>query len=205
MEEAHEEEVAQLPPLPPVDYEIAHEVEQEDLKLKKRKKAKKDKKERGDVDDDEALSERKPLDDIDLARIVVEEEAERRKEKKKRAKKEAKRREEADEADGRGTLIIMSVNLIQNLTLLYSLDGDIGMKNPSRREDARESSDEDVKREDMARMLAEAAAERTMRRKSKKEAKRREREREEEEGGHYVNLGRSRVFVRDNSVRTTEV
>ena len=53
--------------------------------------------------------------------------------------------------------------------------------------------------------------ERTMRRKSKKEAKRREREREEEEqgkgqeGGHYVNLGRSRVFVRDNSVRTTEV
>ena len=76
------------------------------------------------------------------------------------------------------------------------------MDNPSRR-DTRESSDEDVKREDMARMLAEAAAERTMRRKSKKDSKRRERE--EEEGGHYVNLGRNRVFVRDNSVRTTEV
>ena len=40
---------------------------------------------------------RKPLDDIDLARIVVEEEVERRK-KKKKMKKEAKRRE-ADEAD----------------------------------------------------------------------------------------------------------
>ena len=61
----------------------------------------------------------------------------------------------------------------------------------------------------MARMLAEAAAERTMRRKSKKEARRREREEGEQgkgqEGGHYINLGRSRVFVRDNSVRTTEV
>lgn len=72
--------------------------------------------------------------------------------------------------------------------------------------DRRESSDEDVKREDMARMLAEAAAERTIRRKSKKEAKRREREEEQQDqGGHYVDLGRNRVFVRNNSVRATEV
>ena len=58
----------------------------------------------------------------------------------------------------------------------------------------------------MARMLAEAAAERTARRRSKREAKRREKKEEEQEGGgHYVNLGRSRVFVRDNSMRATEV
>ena len=57
----------------------------------------------------------------------------------------------------------------------------------------------------MARMLAEAAAERTARRRSKREAKRREKDEEQEQGGHYVSLGRSRVFVRDNSMRTTEV
>ena len=81
-----------------------------------------------------------------------------------------------------------------------------GVDNPPKR-DVRESSEDEVKREDMARMLAEAAAERTAKRRSKKEAKRRESEEQGDgqQGGHYVNLGRSRVFVRDNSVRTTEV
>ena len=66
--------------------------------MKKRKKAKKEKKERReDKEDGEAMPERKPLDDLDLARIVVEEEAERRKQKKK-AKREAKRREEEEKA-----------------------------------------------------------------------------------------------------------
>ena len=79
-------------------------------------------------------------------------------------------------------------------------------ENPKGREAAQhQSSDDEVGKEDMARMLAEAAAERTARRRSKREAKRREKEEEQEGGGHYVNLGRSRVFVRDNSMRATEV
>ena len=80
-------------------------------------------------------------------------------------------------------------------------------ENPKGREAVQhQSSDDEVAREDMARMLAEAAAERTARRRSKREAKRREKEKEDQEGGgHYVNLGRSRVFVRDNSMRATEV
>ena len=92
------------------------------------------------------------------------------------------------------------------------IGGVIGEENPTGREAAlHQSSDDEVGREDMARMLAEAAAERTARRRSKREAKRREKEEEEQEGqeqqggGHYVNLGRSRVFVRDNSMRATEV
>ena len=87
-----------MPTLPPVDYEVADEVEQ-DLKPKKAKKAKKDKRERRDEVDEALPEERKPLDDLELARIVVGEEAERERKKKKKARKEARRRMEAAAAD----------------------------------------------------------------------------------------------------------
>ena len=60
-------------------------------------------------------------------------------------------------------------------------------------------------------MLAEAAAERTRRKKSKKDSKRtssqdQDREKGDAAGGHYVQLGGARIFVRNNSsIRSTEV
>ena len=72
------------------------------------------------------------------------------------------------------------------------------------------SSEDEVKKEELAKMLAEAAAERTRRRKSKKDSKRSQDQNQggkgDAAGGHYVQLGGARIFVRNNSsIRSTEV
>ena len=74
------------------------------------------------------------------------------------------------------------------------------------------SSEDEVKKEELAKMLAEAAAERTRRRKSKKDSKRTSSQDPDQggkgdaAGGHYVQLGGARIFVRNNSsIRSTEV